>query len=150
MGLAWAARVYSAPMPYETLLFDLPAGSLIARVTLNRPERLNAINRACMAEILAACEEIQARDEIWAVIWTGAGRGFCSGADIGGPLPAGEEDLPLNTILDEESWVSGSRFGGDIDHARPAVIVEVGKIAHRSISRGMISTRLHGRVRASS
>ncbi len=104
--MAGARSVYSPAMQYETLLFDLPAGSHVATVTLNRPERLNAINRTAMAEILAACDEIQARDEIWAVIWTGTGRGFCSGADVSGPPAAAEADVALNAILDEESWVS--------------------------------------------
>ncbi len=95
-------------MTYENLLFELPSGSHVATITLNRPERLNAINRATMGEVLAACEEIQSRDDIWVAIWTGAGRGFCSGADVSGPPPAGESESEseLNTLLDEESWVS--------------------------------------------
>ena len=93
-------------MTYQNLLFEVPDGSHVATITLNRPERLNAINRPTMAEILAACDEIQSRDDIWVAIWTGAGRGFCSGADVSGPAPDGESEPELNTLLDEESWVS--------------------------------------------
>ena len=93
-------------MTFENLLFDHEPGSHVATITLNRPERLNAISRPTMAEILEACRRIQDDDDIWVAVWTGAGRGFCSGADVGGGVPAEPEDTPLNEILDEDSWVS--------------------------------------------
>ncbi|MEX2080505.1 MAG: enoyl-CoA hydratase/isomerase family protein [Dehalococcoidia bacterium] len=94
-------------MSYEHLLVEREPGSHITTITLNRPERLNAINRPTMAEILAVCREIQDDDDTWVAIWTGAGRGFCSGADVGGgPPPETGSDTPLNELLDEESWIS--------------------------------------------
>jgi len=69
-------------MDYETLLTDLDAG--ILTVTLNRPERLNALNDAMWRDILALLDEVDANDAVRAVIFTGAGRGFCAGADLGG------------------------------------------------------------------
>jgi 2-(1,2-epoxy-1,2-dihydrophenyl)acetyl-CoA isomerase len=54
----------------------------IARLTLNRPEKLNAFNRAMALELqdqLLACEE---NDSVRAVVITGAGRAFCSGQDL--------------------------------------------------------------------
>ena len=71
-------------MAYQTLLTDV-ADSILT-VTLNRPDRLNAFTETMMNEWLALCDAIDADDGVRAVIVTGAGRGFCAGADLeGGP-----------------------------------------------------------------
>jgi enoyl-CoA hydratase/carnithine racemase len=67
---------------YETLLTELEYGVLT--VTLNRPDRLNAFTEKMMREWLALLDEIDADDAVRVVIVTGAGRGFCAGADLGG------------------------------------------------------------------
>lgn len=54
----------------------------ILTVTLNRPERLNAFNVQMLSELLNAFDEADERDEVRAVIVTGAGRAFCAGADL--------------------------------------------------------------------
>ena len=69
-------------MAYETLRTDLDAGVLT--VTLNRPDRLNAFTTRMMEELLDLCDAIDADDDVRAVVVTGAGRGFCAGADLGG------------------------------------------------------------------
>lgn len=69
-------------MDYETLLTDLKDG--ILTLTLNRPDRLNAFTETMMKELLDVLDEVDANDEIRVVIVTGAGRGFCAGADLGG------------------------------------------------------------------
>jgi enoyl-CoA hydratase/carnithine racemase len=68
-------------MPYETLLTELEEG--ILTVTLNRPERLNAFTGMMRDDLLRLFDEIDANDEVRVVIFTGAGRGFCAGADLG-------------------------------------------------------------------
>jgi enoyl-CoA hydratase/carnithine racemase len=55
----------------------------IATLTLHRPERLNAVNAAMLAEIVAALEAADGDDDVRAVVVTGAGRAFCAGADLG-------------------------------------------------------------------
>lgn len=50
-------------------------------MTLNRPESINSINMALYAQLVAALEEADADDNVRAIVITGAGRGFCSGAD---------------------------------------------------------------------
>lgn len=55
----------------------------VATVTLNRPQKLNAYSEIMVHEILAALADARDDDEIRSVIVTGAGRGFCSGGDIG-------------------------------------------------------------------
>jgi enoyl-CoA hydratase/carnithine racemase len=66
----------------ETLLYDVADG--IATVTLNRPERLNAVNATVIRELVEAFDRADADDAVRAVIVTGAGRAFCAGADLGG------------------------------------------------------------------
>ena len=68
-------------MTYETLLTDLEAG--ILTITLNRPDRLNALTGTMLTELLDVLDEVDRNDEIRVVIVTGAGRGFCAGADLG-------------------------------------------------------------------
>ena len=94
-------------MSYKHIIYDIDRDSHIATVTLNKPERLNAIDSQDHKDILAICDRIQQDDDVWVVIWTGTGRGFCSGADVGkGPAPAAAEDQDLNELLTEESWIS--------------------------------------------
>ena len=93
-------------MAYDHTLFAVDAASHIATVTLNKPERLNAIDSGDMRDILDICRRIQEDDDIWVAIWTGAGRGFCSGADVGRGPGAAPPDPDLNQLLDETSWVS--------------------------------------------
>jgi enoyl-CoA hydratase len=69
-------------MAYTTLLFDVADG--IARVTVNRPDKLNALNATVLAELSDAVGRIETDDAIRGVILTGAGpKAFVAGADIG-------------------------------------------------------------------
>ena len=64
----------------KTILFD-PAGG-VARITLNRPDRLNSFTAAMHGELAAVLDEVEARADLRAVLLTGAGRGFCAGQDL--------------------------------------------------------------------
>lgn len=66
---------------FETILYDVTDG--IATITLNRPDRLNAFTPRMMLDMIAAFDLTDADDAVRAVIVTGAGRGFCAGADLG-------------------------------------------------------------------
>jgi 2-(1,2-epoxy-1,2-dihydrophenyl)acetyl-CoA isomerase len=79
---AGATHRTGADMQFSTLQFEHRDG--IAYVTLNRPDRLNALNLAMIEDLRAAAAQIEADAEIRAVLLTGAGRGFCSGADLAG------------------------------------------------------------------
>jgi enoyl-CoA hydratase len=68
-------------MPYSFL--TLTVANRIATVTINRPDKLNALNAAVIGELGHAIEEVRARDDIGGLILTGAGRAFVAGADIG-------------------------------------------------------------------
>ncbi|MCR5874518.1 enoyl-CoA hydratase-related protein [Phenylobacterium sp. J426] len=67
-------------MGYETLIYETDGP--VATVTLNRPEKLNAYTGQMGAELADAFRRVDADDEVRVVIVTGAGRGFCAGADI--------------------------------------------------------------------
>ena len=68
-------------MNYESILFALDDG--IARITLNRPDKLNSFNDAMHAEVRAALAQIEADRSARVLLLTGAGRGFCAGQDLG-------------------------------------------------------------------
>ncbi len=61
----------------------ISAEDKIMTILLNRPEVLNAYNRTMHEELLSAFDEADANDDVRVVILTGAGRGFCAGADLG-------------------------------------------------------------------
>src|SRR5437763_331516 len=69
-------------MDYQQITTEL--SDRVLQVTLNRPERLNAWTPTMCAELLAAFDRADEDDEVGAVIVTGAGRGFCAGADLAG------------------------------------------------------------------
>jgi enoyl-CoA hydratase/carnithine racemase len=67
-------------MDYEQIVTETSDGVLT--ITLNRPERLNAWTAQMGRELRAAFDSADAEDEVRAIIVTGAGRGFCAGADL--------------------------------------------------------------------
>ena len=89
-------------MPYQHL--TLVKEGRVAVVTLTRPETLNAINRDLHLEMMEACRDLENDDEIRAVVWTGAGRGFSSGADL--KADRSQEAAPSRQQrLDQYNWV---------------------------------------------
>jgi len=81
----------------------------VAVLTLNRPDRLNAISVPLREEVHAAVAALKADDEVRALVLTGAGRGFCAGADLmgTGPVATGRVEEPASQLgrLDEDGWV---------------------------------------------
>ena len=80
-------------MPYETILYEKRGG--LADITLNRPDRLNAMNRQLAQELTQAIIEIETDEEIRVVVIHGAGRAFCAGADIKAMV---EGDSPADLV----------------------------------------------------
>jgi 2-(1,2-epoxy-1,2-dihydrophenyl)acetyl-CoA isomerase len=85
-------------MAYETILLDQADG--VARITLNRPDRLNSFTRAMHAELQAALDEAK---DARVIILTGAGRGFCAGQDLNDRAVAPGEAVDLGETV-EASW----------------------------------------------
>ena len=76
----------------------------VAILTLNRPQQLNALNPALRHDIEQACADIRQDDDVWAVVITGAGRGFCSGVDLRSVAPS-TEPQSRQERLDDYGWV---------------------------------------------
>jgi 2-(1,2-epoxy-1,2-dihydrophenyl)acetyl-CoA isomerase len=91
----------------EAVLYEVK--NAVAIVTLNRPERLNALEVSIHAGLRAAFEKIEADTEIRAVLLTGAGRGFCAGADLMQSLSSGEHDLGASIDKDYNPLVRRMR-----------------------------------------
>ena len=89
-------------MPYAHLLLDVDAR--IATLTINRPDKLNALNDSLIGELGEAIDEIGRRADVGGVILTGAGRAFVAGADIAelstqGPIEAKQRALAGQAIF---------------------------------------------------
>ncbi|HEX8647368.1 MAG TPA: crotonase/enoyl-CoA hydratase family protein [Thermoleophilaceae bacterium] len=69
-------------MDFETIRYEVADGVLT--ITLNRPDRLNAWTPAMQDELIAALDRADADDAVRAIVFTGAGRGYCAGADLQG------------------------------------------------------------------
>jgi enoyl-CoA hydratase len=92
---------------YSTLQIEQDAGQpRVARLLLNRPERLNAINEEMPREIRAAVEWANAQDEVHVILVEGAGKGFCGGYDLSvfgeGEIdhPCQQERTPWDPMVD--------------------------------------------------
>ena len=96
-------------MEYRDLLYETDGH--ITTITLNRPDRLNAISLAMLASLSAALRQADGDPEVRVIILTGAGRGFCSGLDLkdmGGISPG------------EGAGAAGGRF--DLVNSPPVVL----------------------------
>jgi enoyl-CoA hydratase len=90
-------------MDFETLSYA--RADRVATITLNRPERLNAISRTMPTEIRSAVERANADDLVHVIVLQGAGRAFCAGYDLKAYAEAprgatGTQDMPWDPFLD--------------------------------------------------
>src|SRR5882724_6553495 len=81
-------------MSYETLLYEADQG--VATITLNRPAVLNAISQQMIEELQATFDTVKDDASVRAVVVTGAGRGFCSGADLKGRQRVKPSEAPAD------------------------------------------------------
>ena len=79
-------------MNFEQILYEKDGP--ILTITLNRPDKLNAFTGQMMQEIIKAMDAADADDEVRAIIFTGAGRGFCAGADLSAGKDTFNNDAP--------------------------------------------------------
>ncbi len=97
-------------MPYSTLLFDLADG--IARITVNRPDKLNALNATVIRELGDAVTRVEREAEVRGVILTGAGtKAFVAGADIAELAGQGPVDGRLRAIEGQTAFRRLERCG---------------------------------------
>ena len=77
---------------------ELKTENGVAWLTMNRPEMKNALNAEMREEMFAALADVAANDEIRCLVVTGAGNGFCSGADLSGTRAASSEPPHPNAV----------------------------------------------------
>jgi 2-(1,2-epoxy-1,2-dihydrophenyl)acetyl-CoA isomerase len=86
-------------MSYQHILYAVEGG--VARLTLNRPDRLNSFNDAMHTEVRDALSRVKASAEVRVLLLTGAGRGFCAGQDLGDRAVApGSEPVDLGASIE--------------------------------------------------
>jgi 2-(1,2-epoxy-1,2-dihydrophenyl)acetyl-CoA isomerase len=86
-------------MTYASILFSNEAG--VARITLNRPDRLNSFNDAMHAEVRDALASVRGEPSSRVLLFTGSGRGFCAGQDLGDRAVApGGEGVDLGASIE--------------------------------------------------
>jgi enoyl-CoA hydratase/carnithine racemase len=78
--------------PFKTLVVEVEGR--VGRVTLNRPEKLNALSRQLMSEIVELGAWLKLREDIRVVILSGAGRSFCAGFDLNDFSSASDGESP--------------------------------------------------------
>lgn len=70
------------PLEPKSFLYSVDEATSVATITLNRPERLNALTFEVYAELRDLFAALESEDRVRAIVLTGAGRGFCSGGDV--------------------------------------------------------------------
>src|SRR3972149_9040868 len=106
-GCRPAAAKKGQTMEFEQVLYEKSGG--VATITLNRPERMNAFTPKMIEEWAKALEDARVDRDVRAVIVTGAGRGFCAGADLRGGLDvtdSGQGGGPPSPA-DRRNWLRG-------------------------------------------
>ena len=102
-------------MNFETLLYDIEDN--ILTITLNRPDKLNAFNFQMQNDLIKAFDEADKDDNVKAIIVTGAGRGFCAGAD----LSAGARTFDFESRDDRSDKQGAVLENGEIDWSNPSI-----------------------------
>jgi 2-(1,2-epoxy-1,2-dihydrophenyl)acetyl-CoA isomerase len=135
-------------MAYEHILFTEADG--IATLTINRPERMNALHVGVIAEMIDAVDKVRDQGTARVLVLTGTGRAFCSGADLagggagasgggGGPVDAGKVlETHFNPLLERLfalpvpfiTAVNGAAAGAGCSYALAGDIVVAAKSAY--------------------
>lgn len=112
-------------MDYETIRFE--AHGPVVQVTLNRPERLNALNLRMSDEVLDAIDRVRRDPDLRVLVLTGEGRAFCAGGDVRTPGEVGAR----RTAMEARDWLRelGQRLPLTLQQLERPVIAAVNGIA---------------------
>jgi enoyl-CoA hydratase/carnithine racemase len=100
-------------MEYQAIILEKKNN--ITTITLNRPDKLNALNPRMMSELVDAFHSVDQDEETMVLVITGAGRGFCSGADV-------RESLLAASNRQQASEIGDVTRGGFTQEAPPALV----------------------------
>ena len=97
---------------YQALLYEIDAeNSAVCRITMNRPDKYNAINREMAAELVDAFRRVRDEPTVGVVVFGGAGKGFCTGGDLSVFPSLAEHSNSLNWLahagLDVQKAITG-------------------------------------------
>ncbi|MEE8472133.1 MAG: enoyl-CoA hydratase [Dehalococcoidia bacterium] len=118
-------------MGFQEIIFEREGG--IATLTLNRPHKLNSITPVTSREIVTVLEEVEADDELKVLLLTGAGRAFCSGADLTKVTGGGAEAKSRKLNLNPFDWL-GQVFLRFREMSKPTIAVINGIVAGSGFS----------------
>ena len=102
-------------MSFQTLLYEVEDN--ILTITLNRPDKLNAFNLDMQNDLIKAFDEADKDDNVKAIIVTGAGRGYCAGAD----LSAGARTFDFENREDRKDKQGAVSNEGSVDWSNPSI-----------------------------
>jgi enoyl-CoA hydratase/carnithine racemase len=109
---------------FETI--QVASDGKLGRLTLNRPERLNAMNATMLLELVEAARWFDEQREVRAVIVSGAGRAFCAGADLRqSPARESAPDSGRSWIYRREAAQYGRRMADAVEQMRATTIVRL-------------------------
>lgn len=111
---------------YETIRTELDEHGVLT-LTLSRPEILNAFNMRMMHELLDALDKSDKNDAVRAVVMTGAGRGFCAGAD----LSSGEDTFDYERRQDQANRSPKRTAAGKVDYSAEQIRDGGGRVTLR-------------------
>lgn len=102
-------------MAYENIIYDLT--DRVATITLNRPDALNATTDQLYRELSAVIRDVSDNPEVGCVVLTGAGRGFCAGADVKAMNP----DMKLLDRRKRHQWILNDVLQPLVNLAKPTI-----------------------------
>ena len=121
-------------MDYEQIAYDLQDG--IATITLDRPDRLNAFTDRMAEELLHARDRVAAAADVRAVIFTGRGRAYCAGADLGNGTEIFERDPSGQFVMERDADYGGVIARRLFESTKPLI----GAITGAAVGIGVSST----------
>ena len=109
---------------FQTIKVEVDGG--LGRLTLNRPERLNAVGATMLQELVEAARWFDSNRELRVVIVSGAGRAFCAGADLqDSPVAAADSQSGNSWLYRREVGQYGLRAADALEQMRAVTIAQV-------------------------